>query len=202
MTDDIAIDLTQSQTDAESVRNMLLSLRVEHDLRPYEYTSKVRVAPGKYAHSHPVLTLSTMTRQSDELLSVYIHEQMHWYVTWYSYTHHASWKTLRATLLQRYPTIPVKFPEGAHTASSSYLHLIVNWLEIDTVAQLLGRDRAVQLSQNNFVYSGIYKIVLNNWDALGALYLKHDLVPVRLATEMNTEDFAVASRMDEATTDL
>jgi len=126
---------------------------------------------------------------------------MHWYLTWYSHARHDGWKDIWAALLARYPTVPVQFPEGAHTVQSSYLHLIVNWLEIEASAQILGRVKAVEIAGNNFVYSGLYRIVLADWNALAELYRANALAPIYPATRMTTDDLAIAALMDEATTE-
>lgn len=196
--DDVEIDLTEARRAAEQVRELLNKLRSDHDLRPFEYATRVRIAPGEIPHSHPVLTLNTMLRAEGALLSTYLHEQMHWYVTWYSYARTAGWRAIRKELEARYPAIPTAFPEGAHTAASSYLHLIVNWLEIDATSTILGRQTAVEIASKNFVYSGIYRIVLAEWDGLSQLYREHGLVPMRTAIEMTEQDLVLAARMDEA----
>lgn len=201
LADDVEIDLTEVRRAAEQVRGLLDKLRSEHDLRRFEYTTRVRIAPGEIPHSHPVLTLNTMLRAERALLSTYLHEQMHWYVTWYSYAHIAGWRAVRRELEARYPAIPAVFPEGAHTAASSYLHLIVNWLEVEAASTFLGREAAVEIASRNFVYSGIYKIVLAEWDELSRLYREHGLVPIRAAAEMTEDDLALAARMDEAAVD-
>lgn len=196
--DNVEIDLTEARRAAEQVRGLLDKLRSEHDLRPFEYTTRVRIAPGEVPHSHPVLTLNTMLRAEHALLSTYLHEQMHWYVTWYSYAHTERWHVVRRELEARYPAIPTVFPEGAHTAASSYLHLIVNWLEIEATSALLGREAAVEVASGNFVYSGIYKIVLAEWDGLSQLYREHGLFPMRTAIAMTEQDLVLAARLDEA----
>ncbi len=194
----ISIDLSEARRAAEQVRGLLSKLRLEHNLRQFEYATTVRIAPGEIPHSHPVLTLNSMVRTEGALLSTYLHEQMHWYVTWYSYARTESWRTIRMELEARYPAIPTVFPEGAHTVASSYLHLIVNWLEVEAASILLGRAAAVEISSKNFVYSGIYKIVLSEWDALSRLYREQGLTPIRRAGEMSEQDLALAARMDEA----
>jgi hypothetical protein len=199
--EDVAIDLTETQKASERVRTMLLNLSSNYDLSPYTYTRRVRIAPGEIAHSHPVLTLNTMIREETALLSLYLHEQMHWYVTWFSYARHDAWKAIWVSLTARYPNVPVVFPEGAHTAQSSFLHLIVNWLEVEAAAQFLGHQESVALAQKNFVYSGLYRIVLADWDALAKLYRGHALAPIHPAAAMTADDLAIAARMDEAPTD-
>ena len=199
--EDIEIDLAETQRAAELVRDLVRKLRSKHDLERFEYTTRVRVAPGEIPHSHPVLTLNTMLRAEDALLSTYLHEQMHWYVTWYSHARLKGWRAIWKELEESYPTVPVAFPDGAHTLASSHLHLVVNWLEIEAATTFLGREAAVGIASKNFVYSGLYRIVLANWDRLSELYSRHRLVPIRKATDMVDHDLALAARMDEAATD-
>lgn len=198
--ENIEIDLTEAQSAAEQVRELLNKLRSEHDLSQFEYAPRMRIAPGAIPHSHPVLTLNTMVRTEGALLSTYLHEQMHWYVTWYSYARLHEWSSIRTELEARYPAVPTTFPEGAHTPASSYLHLIVNWLEVETTSLFLGRETANAIAARNFVYSGIYRMVLADWDQLSDLYSKHGLTPIRRATAMTLQDFGLAAMMDEAPT--
>jgi hypothetical protein len=199
--DDVIIDLSAAQKASEDVRTMLLKLRRDFDLSPYEYARQVRIAPEEIPHSHPLLTLNTRIREEAALLSTYLHEQMHWYVTWYSHTRYSGWKAVWAALLTHYPKVPESFPEGAHTIQSSYLHLVVNWLEIEASAQFLGRPKAVEIAEKNFVYSGLYRIVLADWNSLAELYRTNALTPICPATRMTADDLAIAALMDEATTE-
>ncbi|MDZ4380544.1 MAG: hypothetical protein U0942_04305 [Parvibaculum sp.] len=201
MSDGIEIDLSEAKRAAEIVRDILGRLRSNFELAPYEYTKNVRIAPGEIPHSHPTLTLNTMIRGEEQLLCTYLHEQMHWYVTWYSYANRAGWQAISQAIRQMVPSVPVPFPQGAHTEASSYLHIVINWLEVEAAAALLGRSAAVEIASKNFVYSGIYALVLDDWDNLGRLYLKHGLVPIRPATEFSNEDLLLAAHQDEAKVD-
>ena len=145
---------------AELVKDMLAKLRSAYELAPYEYTKVIRIAPGEIPHSHPILTLNTMIRAEGPLLCTYLHEQMHWYVTWYSYANNSGWRAIFREIREMFPSVPVAFPQGAHTEGSSYLHIIVNWLEVESAASLLGRASAEEIASKNFVYSGIYALVL------------------------------------------
>ncbi|ABS62210.1 conserved hypothetical protein [Parvibaculum lavamentivorans DS-1] len=198
MSDGIEIDLSEARKSAELVRDVLRRLRSNFDLTPYEFTRSVRIAPGEIPHSHPTLTLNTMIRGEEQLLCTYLHEQMHWYVTWYSYANRPGWQAISEAIKHMMPSVPVQFPQGAHTEASSYLHIIINWLEVEVAAALLGRAEAMKLAAENFVYSGIYELVLQDWNNLESLYLKHGLVPIRPATEFSNEDLLLAARQDEA----
>lgn len=131
---DITLDFASVQQAAERVRDMLADLRQKHDLARFEYAKKVRIAPTEIPHSHPTITLNTWIRDDLTLLSTYLHEQMHWYVTWYSHAFAPQWQELFRQLRARYPAVPVGGADGAQDEFSTYLHLIVNWLEIEAVS--------------------------------------------------------------------
>ena len=60
--EEIVINLSETQRAAEQVRSLLQKLRTDFNLAPYEYTRQVRIAPGEIPHSHPILTLNTRVR--------------------------------------------------------------------------------------------------------------------------------------------
>jgi hypothetical protein len=188
------IDLAKARRDAEGIRDMLDRLRARHDLARFEYTTRLRIAPGEVPHSHPVLTLNTRLRDEDGLLSAYLHEQMHWYVTWFAQARAAAWRAIETALGPREAGLPVGFPEGAGDLASSRLHLVVNWLEVEALSVFLGQERARAIAAANFVYSGITRIVLADWDALGELYRRHGLAPIRTADALDLADLALAAR--------
>ncbi len=198
MDDRITIDLSRAQKSAENVRNILVNLRASYDLGRYEYTKRVRIAPNEIAHSHPILTLNTSLRAENQILCTYLHEQMHWYATWYSHANASGWREIWSVIKQRFPSVPIGFPHGANDEPSSYLHIIINYLEIEVACDMLGPEVARKLAAENFIYRGIYKIVLHDWEPLTALYRSHGLIPIRPATEMSEQDLKLAGLMDEA----
>jgi hypothetical protein len=91
---EITLDLDTVRRSADHVRDMLIDLRTRFDLASLEYTKQVRIAPLEIPHSHPTLMLNTWVRDELGLLSTYLHEQMHWYLTWYSHAHPLRWRDL------------------------------------------------------------------------------------------------------------
>jgi hypothetical protein len=201
MDNGIDIDLSAAQALAEKVRNALVMLRERYNLGRYEYTKKVRIAPTELCYSHPVLTLNTSLRAENAILCTYLHEQMHWYLTWYSHVNRSGWQEIWSTIRQTYPSLPVGFPQGANDEHSSYLHIIVNYLEIEAAGDVLGSDIARDVAAKNFVYRGIYEIVLREWESLTALYRRHGLIPIRPASAMSERDLQFAALMDESPID-
>jgi len=83
-----------------------------------------------------------------------------------------------AELKQRYPQAPTDFPEGANDEYSSYLHLLVNWLEIEAASQFLARERVEEIARRKHYYRWIYRTVLADWLTLDQLFRSHSIVPI------------------------
>jgi hypothetical protein len=198
--DDFAVrlDLTAARRSAERVRDMLRRLRKSFDLTPFEYCRQVRIAPTEIPFSHPGITLGTWVNDELALLASYLHEQMHWYVTWYSHMHADQWRHILTNLRSRYPQVPTRGPDGASDEFSTYLHLIVNWLEIDATSRFFDRERVIAHARALPYYRWIYRTATDDWGPLGALYADQALVPVRPATDLSSDDLKLAGRADEA----
>jgi hypothetical protein len=195
---EIALDFTAVQRNAERVRAMLLDARARFDLARFEYCRQVRIAPTEIPYSHPNITLNSWVRDDLGLLSMYLHEQMHWYVTWYSHARAPQWRKLLERLHKRYPSVPAAEAGGGNDEFSTYLHLLVNWLEIEAVSQFIGRDRVLSHVRELDFYRWIYQTVIEDWEALGALYREQGLLPVRHATGMSADDLTLAALVDES----
>ena len=139
----IDLDLDHARREADRVRDMLQALRRRHDLSRYEYTRVVRVVPGSDTFSHPILTLGNRFADSEDLLlSTYLHEQMHWYL-WHLGTPDSDpVAAFMDELVRRYPEAPTELPDGARNYESTYLHLVINWLEVAATGEFIGRVRA------------------------------------------------------------
>jgi hypothetical protein len=194
----ICIDLSHAERNAMAVRERLIALRAKYAIGPFEYCKEVSIAPTVLPYSHPVIRLNTALFTETALLANYIHEQMHWYVTWYSHKHTDQWRAVWTALEQRYPDPPIGRGEVADTLASTHLHLIVNWLEIEALSNLIGAETARAHVANLHYYRWIYASVIRDWQALGELYASRQLVPILQAHEMSPEDLALAARFDEA----
>jgi hypothetical protein len=195
---EIALDFTAVQRNAERVRAMLLDARTRFDLARFEYCKLVRIAPTEIPYSHPSITLNTWVRDDLGLLSMYLHEQMHWYMTWYSHARAPQWRKLFEQLRERYPFVPAAEAGGGNDEFSTYLHLLVNWLEVEAVSQFIDRDRVLSHVRALHFYQWIYQTVIDDWEALGALYREQGLLPFRYATAMSDDDLKLAALADES----
>jgi hypothetical protein len=175
----IDIDLEPAERAAKRVRLGLHALRRRHDLTPYEYTNRIRVVPAGETHSHPILTLGTrFTETEDQLLAVYLHEQMHWYLYHLGGIDTDPIEPFFDDLVRRYPHAPTHLPEGARTYDQTYAHLVINWLELHVVAEFIGRERAFALAETIYGYRWIYRTVIRDWDALGRLFSANGILPI------------------------
>jgi hypothetical protein len=185
----IDLDLDHARREGERVRDLLTALRRRHDLSRYEYTKTIRIVPGGDTFAHPVLTLGNRFAVSEDLLlSTYLHEQMHWYLWHFGTPEHDPVAPFFDELVRRYPNAPTDLPDGARNYESTYLHLVVNWLEIAATAEFIGRARAWAVAESQRSYRWIYKTVLKDWDSLGELYERHGLVPIRSADDLQKEN--------------
>jgi hypothetical protein len=194
----VTLDFTAVQRNAECVCAMRLDARARFDLARFEYSKQVRIAPTETPYSHPSITLNIWVRDDLGLLSMYLHEQMHWYVTWYSHVRAPQWRQLFEQLRERYPSVPAVEAGGGNDEFSTYLHLLVNWLEIEAVSQFIDRDSVQSHVRALHFYRWIYQTVIDDWEALGALYQEQGLLPIRLATEMSADDLKLAALVDES----
>ena len=191
----IDLDLDHARREAERVRGMLQALRRRHDLSRFEYTRMVRIMPGGDTFSHPMLTLGNrFAENEDTLLSTYLHEQMHWYLWYLGTPERDPVAPFFDELVRRYPEAPTELPDGARNYESTYLHLVINWLEVAATAEFIGRRRAVAVADVQRSYRWIYRTVLRDWDALQELYERHGLVPIRSAQDLIAENAKAAKR--------
>ena len=190
----IDVDLEHAQREADRVRAMLEALRRRHDLSRYEYTRVVRIVPGGDTFARPILTLGNRFADSEDLLlSTYLHEQMHWYLWHLGTPDRDMLEPFYDELVRRYPDAPVELPDGARNYDATYSHLVVNWLEIAATSEFIGRERAFNVARAQRSYRWIYRTVVKDWDALGELYERHGIVPIRTVQELELENAQATS---------
>jgi len=112
------------------------------------------------------------------LLSTFLHEQIHWFLA----QNHKNTEEAKKELRLMFPRAPVSFPEGAKDEESTYLHLIVIYLEYRADRELLGELKARQVMEfwATDHYTWIYKTVLERARDIGNIVFKHKLIPAVL----------------------
>ncbi len=141
-------------------------------LDKWQFTDKVVIQSYVIPHSHPVLTLNTRYLDNDvEQLSTYLHEQIHWYAD----AHEERVDELITVFKSMYPEVPVGNGQGARTTESSYLHLLVCWLELDGLGELIGKKKARENLAAKTYYQWIYKTVLEDAGEIGRVIKEHNM---------------------------
>ena len=167
-------------TPAEhKMRRCLESLYRTYSLAGWTFTSRIEVDQHGWPHSHPVLTLNTASADEEIMaLTELLHEQLHWFE---EENQEQRDRAVEATR-ERYPTVPAERPDGAGDETSTRLHLLVCHLEHQAMRQLVGAPRAreVMERQSRHPYRWVYRTVLADEAALGALVRTHDLIPAPL----------------------
>jgi hypothetical protein len=172
----LAIRLEHGSASEHETSLKLLGLLARHDLRPWLITRTIAIDEDAIPHSHPVLTLSTRHRRDDGLLlSNLVHEQLHWFVNGEPDAMNAALAELEAL----YPRPPLDPPEGAGTRFSTYLHLVIAWLEFDAVRRLVGAFEAERIAVfgSRDHYKWVHRTFLADRETIGALLVRHGLRP-------------------------
>ncbi len=159
----------------ERGRDQLRRLLRTYDLRQWLFTRDVLIQSGATPHSHPVLTLNTRYVDDDTAqLATFVHEQLHWFLT--DHVERAKIAAATHELRALYPTVPTTLPEGARGERSTYLHLIVCYLELQALTELLGEPRARQQLESWTHYTWVYRTVLTETERIGDLVRRHGVV--------------------------
>jgi len=189
----IEISLKNNTPAEAQTRTQLQRLLAAHDLTKWTFTRTVEIDEKAIPHSHPVLTLSTRHIKDDELLlSTYVHEQIHWRLVQMSKETDDAIKELRVM----FPKVPAGGQEGARDEGSTYLHLLVVYLEYRADRELMGELKAKQVMDfwSGDHYTWIYKTVLERARDIGTIAFKYKLVPTAAAADKAVPAPGEASR--------
>ncbi|KQV50981.1 hypothetical protein ASE26_28480 [Duganella sp. Root198D2] len=181
--DEISIKLANESKSERRTEQQLRRILTEYDLSRWTFARSVVIDEKEIPHSHPVLTLHARHVNDDELLlSTYLHEQLHWFLS----QHPA--ETLAATreLKRIYPHVPVGFPQGSSDKDGNYEHLLVIYLEYRANQSLMGelKAREVMSFWSEDHYTWIYREVLKNPEKVGKVLKAHGLVPSKRGAEV------------------
>lgn len=154
-------------------RKQLERILDTYELDRWIFTDSVLIQSYVIPHSHPILTLNTRTTDNDKAqLATFLHEQIHWYADADSLTTEKVIDTFRGM----YPEVPVGDGQGARSEYSTYLHLLVCWLEYDGLRQLIGEEEARSILGEKTYYRWIYNKVLEEGDRISAVVKEYGMV--------------------------
>ena len=175
--DAIDIRVQQGTATEKQTREQLQRLLHTYDLSPWFFTKLIVIDEKAIPHSHPVLTLHTRHGRDDELLlSTFLHEELHWFLSQRQKDTEEAIKDLRVL----FPSVPSVAPEGANGEDSTYLHLLDCYLEYGADQRVLGELRARQVMEfwATDHYTWVYKTVLASRREIGQVIATHNLIPL------------------------
>ena len=162
----VTVDLARSTPREQMTKATLEQVLAAYDLGKYTFTRRVVIEEGAINHAFPVLTLNARFAASpDELLSSFIHEQLHWHLR----DHARDQQAAVADLRRMYPGAPVGLPEGAENEFSTYGHLVDCYLEILADRELLGPERTSAVIADKGHYTWIYGTILRDENRIAAV---------------------------------
>ncbi len=172
----LGIQLQHGSPAEAQTRDELLRLIQQYDVSKWIFTQRVLIDQMQIPHSHPVLTLHTRhLNHDDELLSTFVHEEIHWFIEAHSHAEAQAETELR----KLFPKLPIGFPDGANDDESNYLHLVVCYDEYQAMKTLLGPEHARKLMDfwASDHYRAIYRRVLDHEEQIGKIVQQHQLEP-------------------------
>lgn len=174
---DVAVETKHGSADEQAAKEMLESLLVSYDVFNWAFTKRVVIDETSIPHSHPILTLSprVLFREPAGLLSMYLHEQIHWQLV----AQRRQVRAARRELRRLFPSVPARRDGGAKSKRSTYLHLLVNWLEVEALRSAAGDDiarRMLAATADGPVYGWVYRQVRDRNADIGAVVKAHGLL--------------------------
>ena len=174
--DVLTIEAKSGTETEKSVQSLLERLLSKYDASAWTFTNHVVIEDGVISHSHPVMTLGTrfVVRTPLGVLTTYLHEQLHWYLAQCESQAAAAIEDLRAI----YPEVPDAQGGGARDEESTYLHLLLNWLELESLKAVVGSDEAeatLRHAVDGPVYGWVYRRVFDDHARIADIVRRHGL---------------------------
>lgn len=166
----IQISAKNNTEPEQKVASLLKEVLSDYDLTRWNFTDKVVIQDRVIPHSHPVLTLNTSSMEKKDILDTYVHEQIHWYVDKFPDAEKKSIEEFKT----RYKDVPFGNRAGASDEYSTYLHLIVCYLEYRSLAELLNEDEAKQIMWNQTHYTWVYNKIIEDREYIGKVLREND----------------------------
>ena len=172
------ITLKHGSPGEAQTRDQLQRLVAAFGLSPWIYTKSIVIDEQAIPFSHPVLTLHTRHLKDDELfVSTFVHEQFHWFLADKVDATNLAIGDLR----KLFPSVPSGGTAGARDEYSTYLHLLVCYLEQQADVRIFGELKTKQIMDfwAGDHYTWVYKTVIDRSPDIGAILRSRKLVPSR-----------------------
>jgi len=168
----VKIELATGTEREQRTKITLQRLLTTLDVRKFTFTDRVVIEERAGNHAFPVLTLNAQFANSpDDLISSYIHEQLHWRLRGLEERQRSAVDELR----RLYPKVPVGLPQGGETESSTYGHLVDCYLEMVADRDLFGPERTKVVLTNKTRYTWIYNTVMRDEERIAAIVNRYQL---------------------------
>ncbi len=175
---DLGLEITEihpNKFTALTKQNLVHLFQV-YDLDPFLYTRKIHVQSRVISKSHPILTLNTRyAEKPTKLLAALLHEELHWFAG----LHSKNVNKAIAELKKIYPQVPTE--GGSKSTHSTYLHMIICYLEYQSLKHYLGDKESKKLIEDMIkgdkIYPWIYTQVLYKNFAIKRVVHKYRLLP-------------------------
>ncbi|MEI5906785.1 hypothetical protein WAK64_06900 [Bacillus spongiae] len=172
---ELKITTKNNSPNEQIIYRNLYSLLDRYNVSKWLFTDQVVIDEMvEIPHSHPTLTINTKYLKNDHLLlTTFIHEQLHWYAV----LNFTQIKAVINELKTFYKHVPVGYPKGAKDEFSTYLHLVINFLEVKALHELLEKEEAeaVIAFLMGDHYTWIYETVSKNNNFIHTLLIKHKI---------------------------
>ncbi len=172
----LTITLKNGSSTEAGTMAQLGKLLEQHNLSRWIFTQEIVIdEKTRIPHSHPVLTLNTNYTDDAQLLSVFVHEQLHWHAL----AHEEDRDRAIAELEELFPNLPTQPPDGSRGRFSSYQHIIVCYLEFVALKETVGEEKAREVFEfwSGHHYRAIFRLALDQPDKIRSVVEKHNLVP-------------------------
>jgi hypothetical protein len=151
--------LANTESERETRQRLLDLFKKYPDLEKWTFTENLVIRDDGFSHSYPELTLATnqlVARNDQEFISIYVHENLHVFLSLHPKNFYATIADLRIS----YPNVPIGRVNGVHLGGrdeeSTYIHLIVGYLEYMAMMQLFGKESATEILRNHdYLHMGV-----------------------------------------------
>lgn len=172
----VNIETAHDNAAERETATLLEGLLRRYDVSRWVFTQRVRIEEGVIPHSHPVLTIHTRHRQQELLLlSTFLHEQLHWFLE----SRPKAREAAVADLEKIFPKVPVGFPDGGDSRRSTYEHLLVTYLEGESMSVVVGEARSKEAMRfwEGDHYRWIYEASRTHRKEIHKVVRRHGLLP-------------------------
>jgi len=185
------ITLAHGSPSEQATKAQLERLLANADVDRWLLTRTIVIDEEAIPHSHPVLTLHTRhLKDDDQLLSTFLHEQLHWQMI-------ASRDATERAVVElrlRFPSLPVGYPDGSGGSACSagrppenetdsdrmnYVHLPIIYLEYEGLKGFVGEERAKRTFAfwEGDHYRALYRLVREHMDEIASVSARSGVVP-------------------------